>query len=209
MPLVSLTLDDLEHAVERLHALFEEMEHEPVLPLDAFTTEVLKLALHEWIANLVQHARFGDHAACIRLTISPEGEQVRCVVEDSSEGFDLATQLRRQQSALDLPGEVPERGRGLLMLEACAEGLLYSPCRPDECDDGFRQRLQFLVAPSDTTQHGIALFPDVTDFLDDDFFEDLVLDEPFAPNGNGMPSSPSDSSPAAPAASTPASSDEA
>ncbi len=129
----------LDVVIDELHALFEEWEREDALlaHLDQQTVELLRLAVHEWIANLVQHADFAGRSPEVILDVYPNGRRVRCVIEDNSEGFPFPEQLYVQQEAL---APLPERGMGLLMLNAATEYFEYSLT-----DDGMR-RLEFTVS---------------------------------------------------------------
>lgn len=131
---------DLDHVVDEVHAVFdgwaERDEFRAVLGEDGL--EVLRLAVHEWVANLVQHATFPGPPE-IRMDVAVRGDAVRCVVEDTSSGFDFAAQVERQQAVLDGPAP-SERGRGLLMLVTCAENLDYRPASP-----GAAQRIAFAL----------------------------------------------------------------
>ena len=122
---------DLDHVIDEVHALFDAWAAAgtfgPVLGPEG--VEVLRLAVHEWVANLVQHAAFPGEAE-VRIEVRVEGDAVRCAVEDTSAGFDFARQLERQRSLLDAPAP-SERGRGLLMLVTCAEDLEFRPAAPE------------------------------------------------------------------------------
>ena len=137
---------DLCSVVDDLHAAFGEWEQAGVLapPLDLFSVEVLKFAIHEWVANLVQHADFGARPPLIQLTLEAHGERIRCAIDDNSRGFDFELQLAHQQEAVEAPTP-PERGRGLLMMIACTEDLRYT--RPPSSTDG-RHRLEFSISAS-------------------------------------------------------------
>ncbi len=112
----------LDSVVEEAHRCFEPLLAEPTRPEHASTLLYLQLAAHEWLANLVQHARFGPDPA-IHLTIEQlESGHMACTVEDNSEGFDLDDALRRRRAALRA---LPERGMGLLILFACASEIHY------------------------------------------------------------------------------------
>ena len=131
---------DFDRVIDEVHALFdgwaEAGAFEPAL--DAEGLDVLRLAVHEWVANLVQHGSFPG-ARDVWLTVETEGDAVRCEVEDTSAGFDFTDQVERQRAVLDRP--VPsERGRGLLMLITCADDLGYRPARA-----GVNQRVSFTV----------------------------------------------------------------
>ena len=131
---------DLDAVTDQVHDLFDGWSRDaafaPALGPDG--VEVLRLAVHEWVANLVQHATFPSGAR-IEMTVEPEGDAVRCVLVDSSVGFDLATQIEHQQSVMDAPAP-SERGRGLLMLVTSTDDLSYAPAGPTG-----PQRLGFLV----------------------------------------------------------------
>ena len=136
------TFYDLTTVVDELHALVdgwaEAGTFEP--DVDAEGMEVLRLVLHEWVANLVQHAVFPG-AVEITLDVEREPGGALCVLEDSSAGFDLLAQLDQQRSLLNGPGP-SERGRGLLMLVTCTEDLAFAAPI-----DGARQRVAFRVRP--------------------------------------------------------------
>ncbi len=129
----------LDVVIDELHALFEEWERDDALlaHLDQHTVELLRLAVHEWIANLVQHADFAGRSPEVILDVYPNGRRVRCVIEDNSEGFPFPEQLYVQQDALT---PFPERGMGLLMLNAATEYFEYSVTQ-----EGMR-RLEFTVS---------------------------------------------------------------
>ena len=126
----------LDAIIDELHALFDDWESEGELlsHLDSDTIQLMKLALHEWVANIVQHADFGDRTPEIELHVIPNGRRVRCVIEDNSLGFPLLEELEVRAEALE---PFPERGMGLLMLDAATEYFRYS-----RLDDG-RQKLEF------------------------------------------------------------------
>lgn len=136
------TFRDLPTVVDELHALVDGWaEAGTFLPdVDADGMEVLRLVLHEWVANLVQHAVFPG-AVEIALDVEREPGGALCTLEDSSAGFDFLAQIDRQRSLLDGPGP-SERGRGLLMLVTCTEDLAFVAA-----GDGARQRIAFRVRP--------------------------------------------------------------
>lgn len=149
-----LVFTDLDRIVDDVHDAFAVWERDGTLtpPLDAFAVEVLKIAVHEWVANLVQHARFGGRAPRVRFRVEARPDGVHCVIEDNSDGFSFQAQLGHQEHHLE---EEPfaERGRGLLMLIACTRDLRYEAVPAGEASgDGAVaavQRLAFLVPPSD------------------------------------------------------------
>lgn len=168
MPPLQTEFDDLTTVVDNLHALFERWEAGTLSApaLDPVAREVLKLALHEWVANLVQHARFEGRPPLIRLRVLSEGRRTRCVVEDNSAGFDFvaaAAETRELQASSPVP---TERGRGLLLLLGCTQNLSYRPSPPlggDGALAGPWQRLEFWVEPNGEGLEALPLGP----FFDD------------------------------------------
>ena len=132
---------DLDAVTDQVHALFDGWAEAGTFStaLGADGIDVMRLAVHEWVANLVQHAAFPDGDVEITLETGVEGDGVRCALEDSSCGFDLAGQIEHQRSIMDAPAP-SERGRGLLMLVTSTDDLTYRPAA-----DGLRQRITFVV----------------------------------------------------------------
>jgi serine/threonine-protein kinase RsbW len=129
----------LDAVIDELHGLFELWEREDALlsHLDPDTIQLFRLAVHEWVANLVQHADFGEREPEITMDVIPNGRRVRCIIEDNSEGFPFPEQIDVQRNALT---PFPERGMGLLMLNAATEYFEYSQTREG------RRRLEFTVS---------------------------------------------------------------
>ena len=154
----------LDHAIDELHALFDGWSEDGTLAptLDDDGASVLRLAVHEWVANLVQHAAFPDGTE-ITLSVVNEGDAVRCAVEDSSVGFDFAGQVETQHAVLEGPAP-SERGRGLLMLITCTEALAFQPATATA-----RQRISFCVRAGT----GAALFEPL--FRPEDLAADFSL----------------------------------
>ncbi len=123
LPEVSSTLcfDDLDVVIEQTHVrLSELMEASP----DHVTALLhVQLAVHEWLANLVQHADFKPQQIRIEVEIVYEGDGFRCTISDSSSGFDVDEQVELRRTHL---AALPERGMGLLMVFACATDLVYA-----------------------------------------------------------------------------------
>ncbi|MEL6445293.1 MAG: ATP-binding protein [Bacteroidota bacterium] len=135
---------DLDSVIDEVHGLFSHWQEAGTFEpsLSSFMLEVVKLAVHEWVANLVQHAQFGGTAPEIALSMWPGADRLRCTIEDNSQGFDLQRQLTLQ--TLHLTGhKPPERGRGLLMVMACTNDLSYTTT-----SEG-RQRLEFWIDGAD------------------------------------------------------------
>lgn len=130
---------DPDTLIDRVHAVFEALENDGSLPgwLDVRTVHRLKLAVHEWLANLIQHADFEDRRPDISVTMKPGIGGVECVIEDNSEGFDLNGHLNAHK---DIIHAFPDRGMGLLMIKACSEHLSYTDL------GSTRHRLQFVVS---------------------------------------------------------------
>ena len=155
---VSHPFDRLGTCIDELHALFDAWAAEnPFAPaLGAYGLEVMRLAVHEWVANLVQHADFGGRDGKIQLDLVPQPQRLRCLIADNSEGFDFEGQLSVQRAMVRsgyLKGLPPERGRGLMMLAAFTEGLSYTVHESAPPDDipasipsDFRQHVSFWIA---------------------------------------------------------------
>ena len=146
MPTARHRFSDLDSVVDDLHALFDVWEGDATFapPLDDFSLQVMKLAVHEWIANLVQHADFEARTPQIALSVFPNGRRVQCVIEDNSAGFDFERQIGQQESLVQASATA-ERGRGLLMMIACTEDMRYeAPPAPRDAD--CHQRLEFWIS---------------------------------------------------------------
>ncbi len=130
---------DPDTLIDRIHSIFSHWEKGESVPhwLDEQTMHRLRLAIHEWLANLVQHADFQNRRPDIRITVQPGCRGVECVIEDNSKGFDLNGRLTAGKEILDA---FPERGMGLLMIKACTESLSYTNL------DDRRHRLTFVVS---------------------------------------------------------------
>lgn len=130
---------DPDTLIDRVHTLFERWEadgtFEPLL--DATTLQRLKLAVHEWLANLLQHANFQERIPEVEFSLHLDGQSVHCCIDDNSEGFDLDGHLSARREVLDA---FPERGMGLLMIKSCTEHLAHR-----QIDDA-RHRLEFSVS---------------------------------------------------------------
>ncbi len=190
----SFTFSDLEAVTDDVHALFDGWDADGTMgrSLDPTSALVLRLAVHEWIANLVQHAYF-RRAPLIQLDISFEDGGVAVALEDSSEGFDFAQQLGTQRAILNSPAP-SERGRGLLMLITCANDIGFRPATR-----GHSQRIAFAIRPPHDDVSFAALFrPDdlamEPDFLagDDASAPDVSFGDGVAEPLHAPPSTPTD-----------------
>ena len=131
---------DLDTVIDQVHALFDTWEGDDYLP-PSFNVAMLyqlKLAVHEWLANLVQHANFETDTTDVTLKVEPAGDQLYCVIEDNSDGFVLDSHLNVEPEYLD---SLPERGMGLLILKICTEDLSYQ-----RNEAGGYNRLEFYVS---------------------------------------------------------------
>lgn len=137
MNLGTYRFSDLGTVIDRVHALFSDWEEKAECSeIDIQALHRVKLATHEWLANLIQHATFEERAPEISFEVNLNGERIDCVIEDNSDGFDLEAQLLERSTSLE---PYPERGMGLLMLNACTDELDYRPV------DGNRNRLTFTI----------------------------------------------------------------
>jgi serine/threonine-protein kinase RsbW len=136
---LTFRFDDFTSVVDRVHALFDEWESKQVLepPLDVPALHQMKLAVHEWLSNLIQHADFADRNPEIALHVQRNGLGVHCAIEDNSHGFDLDGRLTARSEILE---RFPERGMGLLMIKACTRDLRYTQL------DEASHRLEFCVS---------------------------------------------------------------
>jgi serine/threonine-protein kinase RsbW len=82
----------------------------------------VQVVLHEWFANLIQHADFGDASPRIEITVRADQRFVSCSVIDNSRGFDLSDALATQRNEARA---LPERGMGLRIISACTEQCAY------------------------------------------------------------------------------------
>lgn len=132
--------ESFDTLVEEIHELFDAWETGETFPFitDLGTLYMLKLAVHEWIANMVQHAVFTTQPH-ITLKITRENDHIRCSIQDNSDGFDLDAYYDSLPTSLKV---FPERGTGLLILRSCTEDLSYTPL-----EDG-TYCLSFLVSPN-------------------------------------------------------------
>lgn len=96
----------------------------------------LQVVLHEWLANLIQHARFEETNPHIEITIRMQRRYISCSVVDNSTGFNLSEQLEIQRNQAQA---LPERGMGLRIISACT-----GRCEYRSSDDG-RHHFEFSI----------------------------------------------------------------
>ena len=141
MSVLAKEYSDLDRALDEVRAVVETWTAtlEEVPPPNGETVQYTQLVLHEWIANLLQHADFAGRSPSIRIRLTTEERHVRGSVEDNSTGFDLTSRLPTEEETLE---NLPERGMGLRIIDACTDRLSYHPT-----DDG-RYRFEFSI-PAD------------------------------------------------------------
>ncbi len=118
--------ESFDTLIEEVHDLFDTWESGNKLPFDydLGVLYMLKLAVHEWIANMVQHAVFSTPSPKVTLKIRKDEDRLFCSISDNSNGFDLAAYYDSLPTSLKV---FPERGTGLLILRSCTENLSYTP----------------------------------------------------------------------------------
>jgi len=131
--------NSLNTLIEEVHDLFDRWAHtEPSSSeIDLRVLHLVKLAVHEWMANLIQHATFNSTTPCVHLRIRVEPGGAACMIADNSQGFDLKTRLEQAPDAIQA---FPERGTGLLIIQSSTEDLSY-----ERTSDGYN-RLSFCVS---------------------------------------------------------------
>ena len=82
-----------------------------------------RLAVYEWVANLVQHADFGGRSPKITISAWPNEGCLYGMIEDNSEGFEVNEYLN--ESMEERLRKMPERGMGLLMIKASTQHFTY------------------------------------------------------------------------------------
>ena len=116
---------DLNRALDEVRSVLEKWsaaQKKGSAP-KAETVRYTQLVLHEWIANLLQHADFRDRTPTVEIRLSCKNRHIICVVTDNSEGFDLGERLPDEEEIMD---DLPERGMGLRIINACTDSLSYT-----------------------------------------------------------------------------------
>ncbi|MEF8815156.1 MAG: ATP-binding protein [Salinibacter sp.] len=125
MESLTKTYTDLDRAINEVRSLSEEWPaSSEIVTLDDETLHCTCLVLHEWIANLHQHARFQKNTPMVKIQLTCEAGRVACFVLDNSDGFDLTSYLPADDEDLE---PFPERGMGLRIIETCTDELSYAP----------------------------------------------------------------------------------
>lgn len=135
--------NDLELAIDDTHALFEQWITEVDVTNDAASDTLChaRLVLHEWLANLVQHADFQGRTPEVSIRVHPTRHKVHCIVVDNSAGFEFTHRLEAQTTNAS---PFPERAMGLRLIEVCTESLSYH-----HTDSGLHQ-LEFSISTDHT-----------------------------------------------------------
>lgn len=131
----------LSASIDELHEVLDDWSSHNGLQqaLEPGAIERMRLAVHEWVANLVQHADFSDGHPDVEFSVAIENGRVKVIVIDNSNGFDLDSQgeLRKQALADTI---LPERGMGIPIIMACTDDLRY------RCRENGVNRMEFYVA---------------------------------------------------------------
>jgi serine/threonine-protein kinase RsbW len=141
MSVLAKEYTDLDHALDEVRAILDEWrteQAEDAIPDDE-TVRYTQLVLHEWIANLLQHADFHGRTPTVEIHLSTENRHVTCAVIDNSEGFNLSDRLPSKEETMD---DLPERGMGLRIINACTDRLSYTST------ESGRHRFEFFI-PAD------------------------------------------------------------
>jgi len=141
MSVLAKEYTDLDRALDEVRSTLEEWldEQDEAAAPNAETVRYTQLVLHEWIANLLQHANFQNRTPTVEIRLASENRHVTCVVFDNSEGFNLVERLPSQEETMD---NLPERGMGLRIINACTDRLSYTST------ESGRHRFEFSI-PAD------------------------------------------------------------
>ncbi len=143
---------DLGTVIDRTHECFDCWQREQVFAAAAGeeALERIRLAVHEWVANLVQHAEFNGRDAEVHVRVWLEGLHLCCEIKDNSEGF--------YWKAVARPGELerhirtlPDRGMGLLLLQASTDELDYQREGNGCCRLQMRVRTEYVEPGGDSS----------------------------------------------------------
>lgn len=80
---------------------------------------LLRLALHEWTANMLQHASFGSRRPRLTISVKQTARRIEAVVQDNSEGFEFYAVPKAQFH------QFPERGMGVTLVRMCSNQVQY------------------------------------------------------------------------------------
>ncbi|MFB6099301.1 MAG: ATP-binding protein [Salinibacter sp.] len=118
------TYTNLDRAIDEVRSIPDEWPAAQANEgLDDETLQCVCLVLHEWIANLHQHAHFRTSTPTVEIRLSCRDRQVSGSVLDNSEGFEIEKYLPDED---DDPGALPERGMGLRLIKTCTDTFSYT-----------------------------------------------------------------------------------
>ena len=100
------------------------------------------MAVHEWVANIVQHSDFESREPQIGVWLDQRGDRLYCLIEDNSRGFDFHGYLDGHEGITTV---LPDRGMGLLLLKACTEELCYKSV------EAGKNQLEFYITDKEDT----------------------------------------------------------
>ena len=132
MSVLAKEYSDLDRALDEVRSVLHDWSttlDETSAP-SGETIRYTQLVLHEWIANLLQHADFAGRSPSIEIRLTTHKRHVTCTVVDNSEGFDLEDRLPERDEAME---ELPERGMGLRIIDACTGELSYTSPEAGTC----------------------------------------------------------------------------
>lgn len=125
MSVLAKEYSDLDRALDEVRSVLHDWsaDLDEASSPSGETIRYTQLVLHEWIANLLQHADFNGRPPSIEIRLTTRDRHVTCTVIDNSEGFDLEDRLPERDEAME---ELPERGMGLRIIDACTGELSYT-----------------------------------------------------------------------------------
>jgi len=125
MSILAKEYSDLDRALDEVRSFLYDWsaEIDDATAPRAETIRYTQLVLHEWIANLLQHADFDGRAPVVEIRLTAKNQHITCAVTDNSEGFDLRERLPSQEETME---KLPERGMGLRIINACTGDLSYT-----------------------------------------------------------------------------------
>ncbi len=123
MSALTKTYTDLDQAINEVQSLGNTWPTAQLNgTLDAETLHCTSLVLHEWIANLHQHAEFRATPK-VEVELSSQEHRVYCSVVDNSEGFEIDAYFPNEDDDLEA---FPERGMGLRIIKTCTDDISYT-----------------------------------------------------------------------------------
>ncbi len=121
----TLHLKTLHRVIDCLQERFASWATQDAPGVDADVLCRAHLAAHEWLADLIQHADFKDRIPQIAFSVWTDGDRLRCLIVDNSEGLDHV-----DGSPGDLMSDcetLPEQVIRWLFIRACTDQVTYRP----------------------------------------------------------------------------------